>query len=45
VNLRTYLSLTANSIVLLAFQLKIISSVAVNNENYSNDRAEYGQAM
>lgn len=39
VNFRTYLSLTANSIVLLAFQLKIISSVAVNtNKNYSNTK-------
>lgn len=36
VNFRTYLSLTANSIVLLALQLNIISSVAVNtNKKYS----------
>jgi hypothetical protein len=38
INFRTYLSLTEDSIILLALQLKIISSVAVNTNKYSNHR-------
>ena len=38
INFRTYLSWTADSIVLLALQLKIMSSVAVNTKKYSNHR-------
>jgi hypothetical protein len=39
VNFRTYLSLTANSIVRLAFQLKIISSVAVKTDAVIQSKA------